>query len=207
MASIEAHMTSRVYLSGLVLVAAALISAWLAGWAPDTEIKSQLFEIGLQVLVFGILGGGVKLLLDHQNDLEEFRSEMLERLGRAHREVYRIRRLLPTASDDARRALLGELMDARQDLGDTYHAARGWGLNKKLDETRAHINAMRDYLEEVIEGALEPAEPSKRAAYEAFIDFRNSVPAYENGFKASYVSAKAVVDPTSVRKEDLPRAK
>jgi hypothetical protein len=200
-------MTSRVYLSGLVLVAAGLTYAWVAGWAPDTEIKSQLFEIGLQVLIFGILGGGVKLLLDHQNDLEEFRDDMLDRLGRAHREVYRIRRLLPTATEEARRELLGELMDARQDLGDTYHAARAWGLNKKLDETRAHINAMRAYLEEVIEGALEPAEPSKRAAYEAFIDFRNGGTAYEQGFKASYVAAKAIVDPTAVRKEDLPRAK
>jgi hypothetical protein len=190
-----------------VLVAAALGYAWVAGWAPDAEIKSQLFEIGLQVLIFGILGGSVKLLLDHQNDLEEFREDMLDRLGRAHREVYRIRRLLPTASEEARRELLGELMDARQDLGDTYHAARGWGLNRKLDETRAHINAMRAYLEDVIEGALEPSDAPKRAAYEAFIDFRNAAPAYEQGFKASYEAAKAIVDPTAVRKNDARPAK
>jgi hypothetical protein len=193
-------MTSRVYLSGLVLVAAALGYGWHAGWAPDTEIKEQLFEIGLQVLVFGILGGGVKLLLDHQDDLEEFRSEMLERLGRAHREVYRIRRLLPSATEEGRRKLLGELMDARQDLGDTYHAVRSWGLGKKIDGVCTHINAMRAYLEEVIEGALEPTDPAKRTAYEGFIDFRNGGTAYEKGFKESYVAAKAIVDPSSVKK-------
>ena len=197
-------MTSRVYLSGLVLVAAGLSYAWVAGWAPDTEVKSQLFEIGLQVLIFGILGGGVKLLLDRQNDLEEFRDDMLDRLGRAHREVYRIRRLLPTATEEQRRELLGELMDARQDLGATYHAARAWGVTKKLEEVRAHINAMRAYLEDVIEGALEApnaANNRKRAAYEAFIDFRNAARAYDKGFKASYDKAKRIVDPSSVRSD------
>jgi hypothetical protein len=187
-------MTGWLYGAGLVLVGGALLLV-LGGsypWLSGAEVRQELVKVGIQVFVFGLAGGGVKLLLDRQAEEKAFRSDILERLGRAHKEVYRVRRLLPSADSSEKRTLLRELMDARPELGATTHVLRNGNLDTAV-EIRKLMNAMRDYLEEVIEGALTPdATPE----YAAFLNWQAKEGSYQTRFKQPYLRVKELVDPS-----------
>jgi hypothetical protein len=185
-----------IYCVGLLAIGGAL---WVAltvtpPWMSADDVHAELVKVALQVVVFGLAGGGVKLLLDRQTEYRKFRADLLDRLGRAHKEVYRVRRLLPTGNPEEDRRLLGELMDARQDLGAAYHAARIWGLGSKVKDIQRETEAMREYLESVISGALAAEDAPSRGAYVAFLGWRTPGE-YESRFKASYTKAKKLVDP------------
>ena len=158
------------------------------------KVREELVKVAIQVLVFGIVGGGVKLLLERRAAHRRFQADMLDRLGRAHKEVYRIRRLLPNSDAATARVLLGQLMDARQDLGAAYHAARIWGLGPQILEVQNHTEAMRAYLEAIVSSALAAADSPERGRYVEFVDWP-TVGSYERDFKARYLLAKKLVDP------------
>jgi hypothetical protein len=189
-------MARALYILGLLFVGGALIAVLSAetAWMPIPDVKAELVKIGLQVFIFGLLGGGVKLLLDRQAELRDFRRQMLERLGKAHKEVYRIRRLLGINAEDTPK-LIGELMDARQDLGAAYHLARIWGFARSLTQIQRETEGMRAYLEAVIVGALAADDAPERTAYISFLDWRGGSGAYDAEFKERYVRAKQLVDP------------
>ena len=167
----------------------------------EPAFLDQLVKVGLQVLVFDLAGGFVKFLIDRAAELRNFRSEILRRLGNAHRTVYRVRRLLEGVDKDKRGQLLGELMDARQDLGSVYHDVRVTRLlePRARKEVRNKIKSMREYLEDVIEAAIID-DAAKQNAYTEFVDFRGSR-RYEEEFKDRYFSAKELVDPRFKRAE------
>jgi hypothetical protein len=190
-------MAGVLYCLGLLIVSGALawaLSTGSTGMTPN-EVKAEVVKIGLQVVVFGLAGGGVKLLLDRQGELRAFRTDMLDRLGTAHKDVYRIRRLLGLNPDDTAE-LLGELMDARQDLGAAYHTARIGGFSRRIVQVRAETDGMRAYLEGVIVGALAADDTPERAAYTAFLDWRRGSEAYDTEFKHRYFRAKGLIDPS-----------
>jgi len=91
------YIAEIAYLAGVLSVGVGLWLAQRAQWMKQESLKEEAFKLGLQVLVVGLLGGAVKLLLDQQEQQRNFRTEMLERLGRAHQIVYRVRRLYETA--------------------------------------------------------------------------------------------------------------
>lgn len=189
-------MAKFFYCAGLLLVAGTL---WWAvgrpGWMPRETFRDELVKTGLQALVFGLAGGGVKVLLDWQARRRDFRAEILGRLGRAHKDVYRVRRLLASTPDGAERAkLLGEMMDARQDLCATNHTVGVRGLGSVATQVKDATTLMRTYLEDVIEGALAPDGDQRREKYVAFLDRGRSD--YLQGFKKPYELAKRLVDPT-----------
>jgi hypothetical protein len=190
---------------GLVLIGGAL--AFVLGstppWMMPATLKEELVKLGLQVVVVGLAGGGVKLLLDRQQEHRKFRSDMLERLGRAHKDVYRIRRLLPKSDDKETLALIGELMNVRQDLGFVYHVVRVWGLDESIQKIQTEIEAMRKYLETVTAGALSPPEAPEHAAYKDFLDWQKDEGRYQEEFKARYRKAKQLVDPSFGGKSEL----
>lgn len=185
-------MDRWLYPVGLVALVVAL-SIVLTGqdpWLTCSATREELAKVGIQVVVFGLAGGGVKLLLDRQRETRQFRSDMLERLGQAHKVMYRVRRLLPGSDPDTVRELLGELMDARQDLGATTHVMRG-----RIEEVPLKIEAMRRYIEDVTKSALaNDGSPESKAAYAEFIDWRTEG-SYEVVFKQSYREAKRLIDP------------
>jgi hypothetical protein len=188
-------MTRTLYFGGLLAVGLALW--WMAShqWMGVSTSKEELFKVGIQVFVFGLAGGGLKLLLDHQSEQRAFRAAMLERLGQAHKSVYRIRRVIAaSASSEDHSRLLGELMDVRQDLGTVYHVVRVWRLGRKVAALQRHTNQMRQYLEAVIESALTPAGDPRRLAFDEFLNWREPGGAYQTRFKVPYVSAKKIVD-------------
>ena len=196
-------MTGWLYCGGLLLLGGAL-SLVLAGqypWLSGTDVREELVKVGIQVFVFGLAGGGVKLLLDRQTEERRFRSEILERLGRAHKDVYRIRRLLPTSGDEERRALLRELMDARQDLGATSHALRIGDIGAKLEAIQRETRAMRAYLKKVIHGAFAPPDSPERQPFTDFLNWQVEECPYKTEFKKPYLRAKLLVDPSF--REDL----
>jgi hypothetical protein len=187
--------TGWLYCGGLLLLGGALYLV-LAGqypWLSGTEVREELVKVGIQVFVFGLAGGGVKLLLDRQAEERKFRSDILERLGRAHQDVYRVRRLLPSASPEEKRALLRELMDARQELGATSHVLRLGKLGAEVEKVRAEMDAMRDYLEVVIQGAL---APEGTPDYSAFLEWQVEDGPYQARFKDPYFRVKELVDPS-----------
>lgn len=188
-------MTKLLYCAGLVGLTIAL---WLAvsrgHWMDLAVLKSELVTIGLQALVFGLAGGGIKLLLDQATAQRKFRSEVLERLGQAHKQVYRVRRLLKVSSEAEQRRLLGELMDARQELGSVYHDVRLWLKPRNQESIQGHLQGIRDYIEKVVEGALAPdRDTSKKAVYEEFLRF-GEPGRYDTDFKSRYLQAKTLAD-------------
>jgi hypothetical protein len=190
-------MAALFYCLGLLLVGGALVGV-LSGdapWMDSMEVRQEIVKIGLQVIVFGVVGGGVKLLLDRRAEYRAFRTDMLERLGKAHRDVYRIRRLLGVTGTDTA-SLLGELMNARQDLGAAYHFARSWGFRRKLAQIRRETDCMRSYLKRVIEGALARDDAPERIVYTDFLDWRVEHSAYNSEFKKHYSDAKQLIDPS-----------
>jgi hypothetical protein len=186
-----------IYALGLVAVggALAIILRATPPWMLAGDVKEEAVKIGLQVFVFGLAGGGVKLLLDRQTEHRKFRAEMLDRLGQAHKRIFRVRRLLPVSSAESVHELLGELMDARQDLGATNHAVRVGGLGARIEEIQQETKTMRDYLDEVIRGALAEEGSAERGVYTAFLSWNTQGP-YEERFKKSYLNAKKLVDPS-----------
>lgn len=189
-------MIGAIYCVGLLALGGAL--AFVLGlshppWLAHAAVKEELVKVAIQVIVFGLAGGGVKVLLDRKAEQRWFRSDMLERLGNAHRSVYRVRRLLPLSRPEEFPQLLGELMDARQGLGATYHAARVWGLGARVKDIQRETEAMRKYLEDVICGALASHGAPERAAYEAFLNWRVA-DSYEHAFKKRYLAAKKMID-------------
>jgi hypothetical protein len=190
-------MAGAFYCFGLLLVGGALVAVQSLDtpWMPFSVMKAELVKIGLQVVVFGLLGGAVKLLLDKQTEFRTFRADMLERLGRVHKEVYRIRRLLGINAADHSK-LLGELMNARQELGAASHLARIWGFGSKLKQIQRETEDMRTYLERVIVGALTADDAPKRAVYIDFLDWRGGSGTYNKEFKEHYLKAKKLVDPS-----------
>ena len=187
----------RLYLLGLTVVGLALIAALRAdpAWMEPKELKAELVKLGLQVWVIGLAGGALKWLLDRQAEHRAFRENMLERLGDAHREVYRVRRLL--SADSANRlTLLGELMNARQALGSAYHVGRIKGLDPKWVQVQTETEAMRDYLEEVINGGLASEDSEQRRKYLDFLRWRDEGSGYEIEFKKRYTDAKQLIDPS-----------
>jgi hypothetical protein len=189
-----------IYFGGLVVTGVVLaIVLWGdSPWMMPGAFKEELVKAGIQVVVFGLAGGGVKLLLDRQQENRKFRSDMLERLGRAHKDVYRIRRLLPLSDSKETLAILGELMNVRQDLASVYHVARGWGLGSSLQSIQSQIEAMRAYLEAVTAGATSPPDSPEYAVYKDFLDWRREDGRYQSEFKARYKKAKLLLDPSSV---------
>jgi hypothetical protein len=186
-------MDRWLYVVGLVVLVVALTivltlpDPWLSG----RVVREELAKVGIQVVVFGLAGGGVKLLLDRQAEDRKFRADLLERLGQAHKVVYRVRRLLPGSDAVKARELLGELMDVRQDLGATTHVMRG-----KIANVSQAIDAMREYIEAVVQAALAADDSSGRGPYAEFIDWK-TLGAYETGFKMHYRNAKRLIDPKS----------
>jgi hypothetical protein len=189
-------MIGVIYVVALVVVGGALgiVLTGATPWMGGTEVKAEVVKVAIQVVVFGLAGGAVKLLLDRQAEARRFRVDVLERIGRAHKDVYRVRRLLAAAPPDAARELLGELMNARQELGAAYHLMRVWGLGGKVADVQQETEAMRSYLEEVIIGASASDGTPERGAYTAFLAWRQPGP-YEDRFKAPYKRAKGLVDP------------
>src|SRR5262245_31583412 len=112
-------MTGYFYSVSLVIIVAALVFVMTvpSPWMTHADFKKELVQVGIQVVAFGLVGGGIKLLIDRQQKYREFRADMLDRLGSAHRDVYRIRRLLQVSEQKETPALLGELMNVRQNLG------------------------------------------------------------------------------------------
>lgn len=183
-------------LCGLVIVL-NVQTPWMSGAA----VREELTKVAIQVLVFGMAGGGVKLLIDRQAERRRFRADMLERLGQAHKVVYRARRLLANCAPETSRELLGELMDARQELGATTHVIRASRSGGDSDAVRDAIAAMRGYLEAVITGALAAPDSPDRAAYAAFIDWQSETGSYNEVFKKLYEKAKELIDP-KLKKQD-----
>lgn len=188
------------YWAGLLVVGGALCLMVSDAWIAETSFKEELVKTGLQVLVFGIAGGGVTWLVDRQRQQRELRADLLARLGQAHKDVYRVRRLLTLAADSAERAkLLGELMDARQDLGGASHSARVWDLGGRRIEVQKTMQGMRDYLKTVIDGALASDDHPDKAVYVDFLAREGECKTYLASFKNPYLRAKQLVDPTFVR--------
>jgi hypothetical protein len=103
--------------------------------------------------------------------------------------------LLQAGAGDKEKDLLGELMDVRQDLGSAYHAVRIWGLGSRIKQIQEENDGMRKYLETVIDGALAGPNTKSHEAYLAFLRWQHEG-AYETDFKARYLRAKTLVDPS-----------
>lgn len=188
-------MITRAYFAALVLLVALILSALLYGWMPVPTFKAELVKVSLQVLVFGIAAGLVKYVLDRAAEVRNFRSEVLRRLGDAHRSVYRIRRVLKAAGSQEHNRLLGELMDARQDLSGISHDIRVRGLLDTRRRIKEEIDVMRAYLEDVIDGAISE-DGTKNAEFRRFLDVSDRNEEYETHFKEPYIRAKRLTDPS-----------
>lgn len=203
-------MDRFLYLVGLGALLCVLLIV-LTGqnpWMDEGAVRQELVKTGIQVLVFGLAGGGVKLLLDRQAERRRFRSDMLERLGQAHKIVYRARRLLPTCDPETARELLGELMDARQELGATTHVIRTHRFGGESKEVRRRIAEMRKYLEAAVVGALAAPNSQERKAYTEFINWQQETGSYTDVFKTHYKEAKYLIDPDLRNQDDsAPSAK
>ncbi len=218
-------MIKLLYFVCLVLLACAL---WWAvacgGWMAEGDLRERLVTLGLQVLVFGLAGGGVKLLLDEAAARREFRTDVLRSLGQAHKQVYRVRRLLERvekALDEARKCestpvnravdrrastadqaleaektqLLGELMDVRADLGGVRHEVRPWTKRSERVRVQQKVEGMRDYLEEVVRAADAAADDKNKKLYTEFLETSPNSASYLARFKRPYQEVKKLVDP------------
>ena len=190
-------MIKVTYCVGIVILGIALWwTVWVVCWMTPGTFKQEIVKVGVQVLVFALAGGGIKLLLDQAEAHRLFRSEVLQQLGQTHKDVYRIRRLIGVVGNEEERLkLLGELMDARQNLGSIYHDVRISKVLKSREPIRKQLQEIRMYMEEVIEGGLVPKQDPAREGYEDFLDFKNPASRYEKDFKAHYTRIKELVDP------------
>jgi len=188
------------YCAALVVIGTATGLAVAHEWMAVSQFKLKLVEVGIQVFVFGVAGGLVKLLLDSAAELRNFRSDVLSRLGQSHRTVYRVRRLLRIASDDEYGQLVGELMDARQDLGGIGHDIRITGmLERKRVEIQTEINSMRSYLEELIDQAVTASGAERCAFAESLVSSEGKLE-YEKRYKERFIRAKELTDRSFTRR-------
>ncbi len=190
------HVARVAYVAGVLLVGAFLHFAHTHGWMKAETFREEAMKLALQVLVVGLVGGAVQLLLDQQEQRRTFRADMLDRLGRVHKAVYRVRRLYGAAEDGEKHALLGELVDARQDLGTIPHTVRVWGYAATFKTIQAEVTAMRAYLEALVEAALPPGGGAQGAAFTEFLDWRGAGTTYATRFKGPYLRTKKLVDPS-----------
>ena len=193
--NLEADRTTVIYFAALALLGVLIAVAVASDWMTTTDFTSALVEVGVQVFVFGLAAGLIKYRLDKDAEVENFRSEVLRRLGEAHRIVYRVRRLLGNADAQQRSNLLGELMNARQDLSAINHDIRIRGLIDERLRIAEEITIMRAYLEDVIEGALGEDSP-RRMDYFEFLRISDENEEYKVQFKEPYIRAKRMADPS-----------
>lgn len=199
------EVNSKYLYIGTAALLAGLLS-WLVAleaWMSLGKLREAAVTLGLQVLVVGLVGGGIKWRLDQAAALRDFRMDVLRRLGQAHKTVYRVRRLLPRGGEAAPPELLGDLMDARQELGGLYHEVRPWVTLEDRKTIQRLLQEMRSYLEDVVVGGLVPSQRARRSIYEKFLDFRDPE-GYETEFKERYWKIKKLADPAFKRPETAP---
>ncbi len=183
---------SCLYGGGIIVLITAVVLMIVDNWLPT--YKEELVKLALQLLVVGVVGGVAQYVLDLRSQERAFRHDMLEQLGRVHKALYRVRRLYAIAVGDERRHLLGELMDARQDLGAILHTVR------QRDDTtfkviKGSVDEMRAYLEQVITAVIRDIEGTREPALDAFVAWQDSGEAtpYAENFKRHFESVRSKV--------------
>lgn len=208
-------MSPAYYWSMAALLGLGIVLATQLRWITDAQVqdlKLEIVKLALQLMVVGIIGGLVKLALDERKELAEFRSEVIAELGKAHAQVYRLRRMLALRGRDPEvvRECVFELMNVRNELGSVGHHVRS-KQDAKHDTVVANIAVIRIYFEELIDESMSGAgegNMSIGAKLGLFIvgcqGNASETDVYQRRFKAPYLRAKSAADPTWVlTKENL----
>jgi hypothetical protein len=206
------------YWSAAVLLGVGIFLAITLEWIDNDQVKDLRLDVvkfALQLAVVGVVGGMIKRALDEHKALTEFRVEIITELGKAHCQIYALRRALALRRHEPEvvREYVFQLMNVRNELGSVGHMVRtkrdiGQGM------VVANIAVIRSYFEELIDEAMSRASDDKMTigpAMELFIagcrGDSNEADAYRRRFKAPYLRAKSAVDPTWVLSEEQLRTK
>lgn len=198
-------MRPSVYLGAAAALSVAIMLAIALGWLDEDQrgdLKLTAVETAGQLVVFGILGGLIKTALDDHKALTEFRTSVLAELGKAHAQIYALRRTLVLRGHEPElvRECLFEMMTVRNELGSVGHTIRGRLSQDEVDTVLKNITRIRGYLEELIKESIHNARDGQITIgpeLEAFIAGcrGGSNDTYERRFKAPYLHAKQAADP------------
>lgn len=166
----------------LVLLMVALVLMGIDHWMRLSDIKEEFFKTTMQLGSATLAVGVASTLYGLWREAHDARADILERLGRAHGDVYVARRKLRLAAKHEGQLpeAVDLLLDARVQLGDTNHRLRA---SRSPEAVHEQIRVMRDYLEECVNRLIEDREKGAKHTQKR----------YESDFKGPYLAAKYLI--------------